>query len=743
MKENKFIENIDSMLDEADKPIDKAKFIISNVYHYIKAFYSDKYLSSLNNFEDYVLSFKNKFKKKVISSEFSFDLFNKYKENEDINNKEKITNEEAYYDLLYKQLINILIEIDCDEQKKDNKGIIYSFISLRNCFIFLEYLYLFLCNNPEQINHYLIKIDISLLLDIPKKTSKRLINSEEFFYLNLIELKGLFKEIDYTPSYFINNFEDTLYDKYCAIKYEIKIEKVTSLKNQFSNLIQTLSKFMNDNNASTLIDHIDKTYQNLLKDLNDKNVNYDELIQKYIFNVENYKKKKFKQLLDEIDEKNVIENCNYLYLIALNNDNEIKYKEEKKNEDKSEENKKKESKTTNKDENQIDKNENIISTDENIILNKTTNENNEITNGKEKNKEKEKLIMNEELRLEIKNITEKDILELVSEKINNDKNKDKETKFIEKYFTYNKVLNLEKDNSYDILFFLEIYKKFKGNHAKNIDDLFSEYKNNFISLVKKINSINYNFFYDLISDNNFQNDIIAILKSKPISDYLNGYRYYDKINEEDKNQNEYEFTFVKPGDFFVENLSEEYNKFMDLLKDGLFFINLFRLKYLPLGIKAFVNYNLKIFVNSLHYEFNKNIDENNKNIIFRAALKIIIIHEIIHILKYLKKSVNFNNIPKTPRDREGGKMFINYLFNMPVIRSINLEQAIKINDIKSWNDVEILRKIFPNKNELLKINKSYNNNIDHVDLYLAEDDIEENEDAKKEKLNEDIGIDID
>ena len=72
---------------------------------------------------------------------------------------------------------------------------------------------------------------------------------------------------------------------------KIKIEKLTSLKNQFSNLIQTLSKFMNDNNASTLIDHIEITYQNLLKDLNDKNVNYDELIQKYIFNVENYKKK--------------------------------------------------------------------------------------------------------------------------------------------------------------------------------------------------------------------------------------------------------------------------------------------------------------------------------------------------------------------------------------------------------------------------------------------------------------------
>ena len=70
MKEIKFIENIDIMLDEVDKPIDKAKFIISNVYYYMKAFYSDKYLSSLNNFEDYVLSFKNKFKKKLFQVNF-------------------------------------------------------------------------------------------------------------------------------------------------------------------------------------------------------------------------------------------------------------------------------------------------------------------------------------------------------------------------------------------------------------------------------------------------------------------------------------------------------------------------------------------------------------------------------------------------------------------------------------------------------------------------------------------------
>jgi len=131
-------------------------------------------------------------------------------------------------------------------------------------------------------------------------------------------------------------------------------------------------------------------------------------------------------------------------------------------------------------------------------------------------------------------------------------------------------------------------------------------------------------------------------------------------------------------------------------------------------------------------------------LIFRAALKIIIIHEIIHILKYLKNNIDFNNIPETPREREGGKMFINYLFGMPVIKSINLEQAKKINNINFWEDVEILRKIFPKEDKLIEKDKSYNNSVDHVDLYFTEEDIED-ENLKTEKKDEniDIGIDID
>ena len=101
----------------------------------------------------------------------------------------------------------------------------------------------------------------------------------------------------------------------------------------------------------------------------------------------------------------------------------------------------------------------------------------------------------------------------------------------------------------------------------------------------------------------------------------------------------------------------------------------------------------------------------------------------------MKKDVNFNNILETQREKECGKMFINYLFGIPVIKSINLDQAIKINDIKSWDDVKILRKIFPKKNESLDYNKLYNKNIDHVDLYFTEEDIED-ENLKKEIINE-------
>ena len=755
MKCNKKKENVDLMLDEVDKPIDKALFIISNVYYCIRYFYHDKYIdSNLEKFPNYLNSFKNKFNKKAISTKFSFNLIDKSsffdKSLDDISDKnmDNSSKEEIYYDLLYKRLINIINE----EMHFNQEEYIESVIALRNCFIFMEYLYLFLKKYPNKINHYIIKIDISLLLDIIQRISRKLINSNEFYYLNLIELKGLFPEIEYSPSSFIISIDKIFRIKYLEDLIELKNKKLIILESQLSNLLDTLGKFYSNEN-SILYEKINKILENLCNE--PLGSNKDILIEKYILSTNKNKKMTLKEILDEIKfQNNIIPEFNYLYLIALNNFNELqKENDNKVNHIIRDENGLNNNKIINdknnifsKDESKIDiisGNEKLISTTKDINE-KAIKKNKNIPDNEKENdtlkQKKDYLIDTEELILKINSIKE-NLLDLKSEEENNYENKYEE--YIYRNFTYNRVLNLEKDNIYNILIFKESKKIKQDKDITNLDDAYIKYKNKYISFIEDINSIDYKMFYDIISDKNFHEEIITILKSEPILKYLTKNRDYEEVKDNDENRNKksYEFKFAENGEPYVENLSNEYYKLMEKLNDNLFFINLFRLKYLPFGIKAFVNYNLKIIVNSLYYKFNENIVENNKKIIFKAALKILIIHEIMHILKYLKNEISFNEMPKTSRNREAGKMLINYLFGKPTIKSINLDEAEKINDCNNWKDITKLQKIFPNDNEPIE-NNSIIKNVDCLDLYYTEDDIEENN-IKKVKIYEDIGIDID
>ena len=189
--------------------------------------------------------------------------------------EEKKINDNTFYDLLYKMLINIILEEKVSAKVKD---LIDSFI-----------------------NHYLIKINISLLLDIPQRASKRLINSNEFFYLNLIELKGLFPNIEYTRSQFIKNLDKMLYVKYLNYVSLIKSKKLYTLIGELTRLMDTLSEF-NDNKVSLLYDYLDEKCNNIIIDKNNKNMNVDFLINKYIIEVNNpNNNKKLEQILDEID----------------------------------------------------------------------------------------------------------------------------------------------------------------------------------------------------------------------------------------------------------------------------------------------------------------------------------------------------------------------------------------------------------------------------------------------------------
>ena len=738
-------ENIDLIMDEPIQLIDKAKFIISHVYYFIRNFYDSNFISlDSSSFKDYLTSFQNKFKPQTISNKFSFELMNKSynvesQENDsfDINNnsisKINSTNETIFYDILYKKLINIINETNFS---KDEKHLIKSFVSLRNCFIFLEYLYLFLQSNPDKIFHYIIKIDISLLLDIPQKTSKRLINSNEFFYLNLIELKNLSQEIDYIPSSFINTIESKFYSRYLDKVTALNIQKIDSFRQNLNKLRSSLVKMKPNSNISQLIDYISTIINDLKSDLDNRtDNNYSVFIEKYIYNVEKNENKKLKEILEEINENESINNnFNYLYLIALNNYGDLTNTDpddriiDSSNKNKTDENKKTKNKKISIDEDDKTKDK------ENMEINSNIND--------EKRKIKDNIIKIEQLKDNIKNIIDKDICELKMEEIKEENNKFKD--YLNRNFLYKSVLNLNKKNIYDIILFLDLLEQTDLISQRNLDNAFKEYKNNFILSVRNINSIDYNYFYDLISDIKFYNEIIAILKSKSISKYLNGYRYYEEVSKKNKkNINIYEVKFVNEKEEFIEYFSNEYKLLMNYLTDSSFFMNLFRLKFLPSGIRAFVNYNLKIIFNSLYYAFNDNIKDSNKKIIFKAAFKIIIVHEIVHILKYLKKDVDFNEMPSTPRKREGGKMLINYLFGIPVIKCITLEEAKKINNITYWDDVEKLQTIFQKENELSETDENERKISDHVDLYFTGEEIEDDDDRKVDNIYNDIGIDID
>ena len=113
---------------------------------------------------------------------------------------------------------------------------------------------------------------------------------------------------------------------------------------------------------------------------------------------------------------------------------------------------------------------------------------------------------------------------------------------------------------------------------------------------------------------------------------------------------------------------------------------------------------MRIALNPLFFEISEEILQNQttRNDILSSYLIIIFIHEIVHLLKFLNiklKESSFINIPGTPKKKEGGMVFMNYLFAIPIIKSINYEQSKIINNIKNWNNLDNLRKIFIEKNE--------------------------------------------
>ena len=89
-----------------------------------------------------------------------------------------------------------------------------------------------------------------------------------------------------------------------------------------------------------------------------------------------------------------------------------------------------------------------------------------------------------------------------------------------------------------------------------------------------------------------------------------------------------------------------------------------------------------------------------------------------------------------------GNLYKNIIFGKPVIKRINLEEAKKINNIIYWGDIEKLKTIFKEEDELSEIEEAERKISDHVDLYFTGEEIEDR-DIKVDNIYNDIGIDID
>ncbi len=118
------------------------------------------------------------------------------------------------------------------------------------------------------------------------------------------------------------------------------------------------------------------------------------------------------------------------------------------------------------------------------------------------------------------------------------------------------------------------------------------------------------------------------------------------------------------------------------------------MKILPSADRAYtLRYLKKIVINPVQFFLGKEVKETIDIItILKGYLIVILLHEIEHFLRLLDGSENVS--PLTPRDKEGGRMFIRYIFGVLSINHINLNQAKLILNNDTWKDHENLKKIF-------------------------------------------------
>ena len=127
-------------------------------------------------------------------------------------------------------------------------------------------------------------------------------------------------------------------------------------------------------------------------------------------------------------------------------------------------------------------------------------------------------------------------------------------------------------------------------------------------------------------------DFFEIIKSEPVSFYLNSKMKYDNSNkflveflDENNDIQDYDQCLKKQFEQFLKDFNMDYDKFRKIII----------IQEIAYKIPAFTNPSMRIFINpKLQFSEEVKNDKAQMKSILKSALIIILIHELIHLLNF-------------------------------------------------------------------------------------------------------------
>ena len=198
---------------------------------------------------------------------------------------------------------------------------------------------------------------------------------------------------------------------------------------------------------------------------------------------------------------------------------------------------------------------------------------------------------------------------------------------------------------------------------------------------------------NIFEDKRFYYQFFSILKCEFIKKFFTKYLcLYEK---------ETEYKFVETKTQNTECFKDIYEKFIDKYdkenENYKEFRNLIILKILPRGIRAYTVQKLKRYlINHVQFFVGKDIiEKDKKKKILEAYYLVILLHETEHYFRLLNDIKNEHKVfVDTPRGKEGGRLFIKYIFGIESISNVDYEQAIEILKNENWENHEKIKAIF-------------------------------------------------